>query len=134
MPTARIQTTVSGDTDTNYSKSFQVSGGGRIAINELVPEGSVDLEVAFELDVSQAKSFMLRSNEDLTIETNSGTAAENTFNLAAGVPFIWPSSEGQSFLDTQGNPVNADITALFVTNASENPTNLWVDCIYDPTV
>lgn len=134
MPTATIQTTISGNTDTNYSKSFQVSGGGRIAINEPIPDGQTDMEVAFELDVSQAKSFMLLSDQDVTVETNDGTTPANTFNLAAGVPFIWPATEGQSFMDTEAGAVSTDITALFVTNASGETANFRADCIYDPTV
>ncbi len=134
MPTATIQTGVSGDVSRSYSKSFAVTGGASLRIAEAIPDSSSDLEVAFALDVSQAKCFMLLADQDMTVETNDGTAPGNTFTLEANQPYIWPAAAGESWADTEDDAVDTDITALFVTNASGSDGTLYVDVIYDPTV
>lgn len=134
MPSATITTAVSGNVDSSYSKSFTVTGGARLAIEEAVADGSSDLEVACELDVSQVKSFLLLCDQDVTVETNDGTTPGNTFTLEANTPYIWPAAEGESWADTEDAAVTDDITALFVTNASGTDATLRLDAIFDPTV
>lgn len=134
MPSVTIQTGVSGDTTGQYSKSFTVSGGSRLSIEEAIDDGSTDLEVAFVLDVSQAKSFCLKADQNMVVETNSGSSPANTFTLEAGKPYIFPVSQGEAWVDTEAGAVDTDITALFVTNASGTDATLSLDTIYDPTV
>jgi|AntRauMFilla1563_2_1112583.scaffolds.fasta_scaffold00374_9 hypothetical protein len=133
MPSATIQISVSGDISGLYSKSHSVTGGASHRVQEPIPDSSTDLQVAFALDVSQAKSFMLLADQDMLVETNSGTEAGNTFTLAAGVPYVWPSTNGAAFVDTEADAVTTDITALFVTNTSGTAGTLTLDAILDPT-
>lgn len=134
MHTATIQTSVSGNVSGSYSKSYSVSAGGRVSIEEAIPDGSTDMKVALGLDVSQVKGFFLRANRDMTVETNDGTTPGNTFTLEADRPYLFPSSEGAGWSDTEDAAVSTDITALFVTNASGEDGTLYVDVIYDPTL
>ncbi len=134
MPQATISNQISGDVTGAYSTSFQVEGGGRVSLVEPIPDGSTDLEVALELDVSQVKCFALRSTQDIVVETNDGSSAANTFTLEANVPYIFPQISGQSWTDTEDGAVSTDITAIFVTNSSGSAATLNVDVIYDPTV
>lgn len=101
---------------------------------EPIVDGSTDLEVALDLDVSQVKFFAMRADQDMTVKTNASGAADNTFALTAGETYLFPRAEGESWQDTSDAAVSANITALFVTNASGQDGTLNLDAIYDPTV
>lgn len=129
---ATITSSVAGFSN-SYSDSFSVTGGKRVSLDESIPDSSTNLEVAFTLDVSQAKCFLLSSNKALTVKTNDGSSPANTFTLEANVPFIWPKVSGATFADTASGAVSTDITKLLVTNASGAAATLKLDCLVDPT-
>lgn len=116
------------------NKTFNVTGGAEINIDEAIPAATTDQLVAFTADVSQIKSLFIVSDKDVLIQTNSGSSAVNTFTLAAGRPFMWSTGDA-ALADTEGDPVTTDITALYVTNAHETAAAaLQIRCLVDPTV
>ena len=87
--------------------------------------------MACVIDVSQLVAYTIMAvGGDMTLETNSGGAADDTIVLTDGVPVQWDNA------DTTFNPVpfTADITALYMTNASGGASVLKAIFIIDPTV
>ena len=84
--------------------------------------------MVFALDVSAVKLFVMQSDQDCTVKTNSSGAPANTITLEAGIPYDWHEDEPDAFqLDT-------DVTALYVTDDSGgNDAMLEIRSITDPT-
>lgn len=118
-----------------YRADIEVVSGRATEIAETILASAVDRQVAFTADISQLKSLMIMTDRDVVIETNSGSAAANTFNIAANRPFQW--IEGDPALRDTGGTVVTDITSLFVTNPdgdAAGPAALKIFAIEDPTV
>jgi hypothetical protein len=113
---------------TQITKTSLHTGAAKQSIEETVPDSSTDLEIAFALDVSQLKSIYIVSDQDITLETNSGSAADDTIALVAGVPYIWHSDSYHTCL------LGTDITELYATNASGTDATLQIEALYDPTL
>ena len=132
MFTANINVSVSGQVGGAYSTSSIVTAGLRKSLFEVIPAG-VTTEVIFDLDVSQAKLLVMRSDKDLTINTNNATTPDNVITLIADESFMWPIG-GLVLKDTAGTPIATDIVSLFVDNATADPATLRIDAFVDPTI
>jgi len=112
----------------SYSLNDSQTSGAEANISESITNGTDQL-VAYEMDISQLKTFVIwSSGGDMTVETNSSSAPDDTFNLTDGVPVFWSAN-------MQGSPaipLSADITALYVTNTGT--ATLEVRALFDPTV
>ena len=108
-------------------KTQAPSEGARSGISESIADSETDKEVGFTLDFSACKFFYINSDQDVLVETNSGSAADDTLTLLANVPYIWHVNSNHTFL------IGTDITALFVTNASGSAALLTIEEIHDPT-
>lgn len=86
-----------------------------------------DTQVAFAAVRSRMKMFFMVSDQDLTVETNSSSAPDDTISLIANVPFIWHNT------GPEANPFSADITALFLTNASAAAAAFKLRMVIDAT-
>lgn len=69
-------------------------------------------EFPVPLDVSKLVAFYVRSDKDVTLNTNDAVtlAADDTFELEAGKALIWNTNRGIC-------PLTVDVTSLFVINA-----------------
>lgn len=114
--------------DNQISKSNTITGGAKQSIEESVPDSSTDLAIAFTLDVSQLKSLYIVSDQDITLETNSGSSPADTISLVAGVPYVWHADSYHTCL------LGTDVTGLFATNSSGTDATLQIEALYDPTV
>jgi hypothetical protein len=79
---------------------------------------NVLVEVAFA--IADLQSLCIWSDTNLTIKTNSSTSPTQTINLLASVPIVWGTGLGSA------DPITADVTALYVTNAASNLANFKV--------
>lgn len=112
----------------SYSLNDSQTSGAEANISESITNGTDQL-VAYEMDISQLKTFVIwSSGGDMTVETNSSSAPDDTFNLTDGVPVFWSANMQGS----PGIPLSADITALYVTNTGT--ATLEVRALFDPTV
>ena len=125
------QTTTYDDGAVNVSKpmSDAQTAGEEHNIAESIADGQTDLLVAYTLDFSQAKTFVMWPTVAMTIKTNSSGTPAQTFVLSAFEPVVW--SAGQTAVT---NPITTDITALYVTNASGAAGILNIRSLQDPTV
>jgi len=80
------------------------------------------------IDVSQLKAIYILSDQNITLETNSGSAPADTLNLLANVPYVWHT--GSYFT----NLLTTDVTASYWTNASGSVANVNIELVVDPTV
>lgn len=104
------------------------SAAAHTQVLESVATGLTDKEIAFALDVSECVAFLLVSDQDVTFETNSGSAPDDTIALLANVPYIWYEDSYAPFL------ITADITTnVFITNASGATATVTIMALYDPT-
>lgn len=103
------------------------TGSGSVEITEDVATGQTDSQINVAIDVSEVASFVLVSTQNVTFETNSGSAADDTIALLANVPYIWNTSSYDAFL------LGTDVTAIFITNASGATATISLRCVQDAT-
>lgn len=110
------------------SKNISNTQAGVALIDgETVATGETDYEINFDLDVSACKSFWLESDQDVTFETNSGAAADDTIPLKANKPYVWHTDDYNSFL------LGTDVTSVFITNASGSTATIYCVALFDVT-
>lgn len=93
----------STSTTTTQENVFEFSG--TVAIG-------TDTAILVTVTYAQVKLVYIYSSAACTIETESGSAAEQTFTFAAGGYIIWDSNSAQAC------PFTTDFTDLYVTNAA----------------
>lgn len=104
-----------------YSASYEVN------LAETIANGSTDFSIPCALDVSAVKSIWISCDVAVTVETNSGSAPDNTLVLKAGIPYIWNTDSYDTF------KLTADVTSLKITNASGSAASLLIHAIQDAT-
>lgn len=128
MPT---HTASSGWTDGSRSiiSTKDYTGGLAQQLNEAVADAQTDQLIVIAIDVSEIQNIYIKADQDLTIETNNGTTPTDTINLKANVPYVFNADLDQYFT----NLLTADVTALYVTNASGSNATLELEVLTDPT-
>lgn len=114
-----------GNNTISYQRSF--SADQEINTEISVPDSSTDLQVVMGVDISEIKSAFVVSDQDVTIETNDGTTPADTFAMNANRPLDWDDESPVS------NPFSADITGLYITNASGSAATVRVRIVLDAT-
>jgi hypothetical protein len=95
-----------------------------LAIAAATPDQEFDLDFPF----AALKSFFAISTQDVTIETNDGSAPDDTITLKAGVPVWWAASSSLA------SPFTADVDSIFVTNAGDKAATVNIRVLYDATL
>lgn len=108
--------------------SVDYSGDGALSQNLTIADSVTDQEVAITIDVSQIQSFFMNSTKALTVETNNASTPTDTIVLVADTPYIWRTGDYHTLLLT------ADVTKLFLTNASGSTATFTLECVYDSTL
>lgn len=121
-----VEISVRGLAPSGLTRLITKSGSGVHLLEESIPDESSDLAVVFNLDVSATKIFVMVSDQNLTVKTNSDSAPQETINLAANSPLLWIAGE-----DGFASPFANDVTALYVSNASGAAANLIIQALTD---
>lgn len=101
---------------------------GKGGISESIANGASDLSIPLAIDISQVKVIYIEAvGGALTVKTNSSSTPDDTLALADSVPQMWVDSDLSTFFLT------ADVTGLFVSNASGSTVTLNVEFLYDAT-
>ena len=90
--------------------------------SESIADSTTDEEAPFLVDVSAAKTIMLNSDQDVTLEFNDGTTPDQTINLKANCPVIWHED------DVASCPIDQDTTKVFITNSSGSAAQVDLIC------
>lgn len=127
MSSSVIETRLTVGGDEVLVRETIAADGDLPSISQVIADSSTNLEIAWQADVSQIKSIVIASDQAITIKTNSTGAPDNTLNIVAGMPYVWRTGDYNALLLT------ADVTKLFVTNASGSSATLKIRGNYDPT-
>lgn len=111
----------------SVQKTQSKTGAAHAQIEETVADSETDYEIDLDIDVSEIVACFLLSTEDVTFETNSGAAADDSISLLADQPYIWHDTDYDSCLLT------TDITSVFITNSSGSEATVKMWFLYDPT-
>jgi hypothetical protein len=115
---------VSGEEQT---ASISVTGTLKLELDEVVGLAATDLLVAMAFLVAKLQGIYLVASQDLTLETNSGSAPGNTLALKANRPYKWDA--GSYFT----NKFTVDVTAFYFTNTSGVEATVKMAAIVDAT-
>lgn len=96
-------------------------------IDVSIPSTTTDLHAIFNLLIAQMTDLFIVSDKDVTIQTNDGTSPDDTITLLADKPFCWYLGCGIA------NPITADITDLYITNAGGAAALVKIRSGYDAT-
>lgn len=91
-----------------------------------VANAVTDGQHAFMVERTGMKSFFVSSDQDVTIKTNNSGAPIDTLTVKANKPIVWMDGIGIA-------PITADITSLFITNASGSAASIKILAGWDPT-
>jgi hypothetical protein len=94
---------------------------------ESVADSETDYEIVVALDVSAIQAIIITSDQDVTLETNSGAAPDDTIALTANNPYVWYTGSYYT------NLLTTDITSIFITNASGSTATIDVLALVDAT-
>lgn len=102
----QTQAGISESTTATYTDSTEIN------ITETIPISTTNQPITVSFPHATIVALNISANTPLTIKTNSSSAPANTLNVGAALPLIWTA-------DMNGtNPITADVTELFVSNAS----------------
>jgi hypothetical protein len=89
-----------------------VAPGDAIERDVNVPASTTNKEVPLAFDLTGMLGLVIWADGDLTVKTNDSGSPDDTLAFKAGRPLVW-------LKDTPAaNPFTADVTTLFLTNAS----------------
>lgn len=111
----------------SFAQNTSYTDTAQQVIQEDIATAQTDSEIAFTLDVSEARVVWIHSTQDVTFETNSGAAPDDSISLTANAPYHW-TDDGYLV-----NLLTTDITAIFITNASGATATVTMGALYDST-
>lgn len=109
------------------SPAVSYSDDGELKIDPVITNGQSNVPVSIAIDVSQVKSFLLLSTQDVTFKTNSSGSPTNTIALKAGKPYVWTVDSYDTF------KLTGDVTIVYITNASGADATVTLRGCYDST-
>lgn len=96
------------------AKRQDITVTGEVGLDISLATGNSNVQYDLALTRARMKTLIIESDQDVKIETNSGSAADDTIDIKAGIPLVWELASGY-----YENPFStADVTSIFVTNVS----------------
>lgn len=114
-----------------YANAMSVSsvrsftGDNQLAISQVIPGSTTNLEILAAIDVSKLKMLVMQSDVATVIKTNSSGSPDDTITLAAGVPYTWGDGDYNALL------LGTDVASIFVTVAGVVDANLQILALID---
>lgn len=129
MPTAKNSISWTNGLRT-VSGTQEYTGDAATTVDPItIADSETDTLVSATIDISQVKHIFMLSTVDMTIETNSSSAPTDTWVLQANVPYVWNVDLGVYYT----NKITADVTAIYLTNASGAAGTFQMEVLYDST-
>lgn len=124
-PTLTLTWTKSGD---QTAQAVTITGGGAHQhVEDTIAGSTTDKQVNCAIDTSHLKGIYILADGALTLQANDGTTPDFTITLSADKPFVWYDGCGIA------NPITADVTEFYVTNAGGSSVSLDIYVEQDPT-
>lgn len=109
------------------SVAFDETGDMVVSLTPSIPGATNDVEVAVVFTMAQLICISINSDKDVTLETNSSSAADNTYAIKAGKTFYWGKNTGIA------NPFTANVTKFFFSNAGAGAATVRIRILRDGT-
>ena len=94
----------------------------------VIPNGASNQQISIAgVDISQLKGVFIGCDQDVLIEFNSNAGSGGSIALEANVPYTWVVGDVHSLL------ITADVTSVYVTNASGEDATLYFYFLHDAT-
>ena len=100
---------------------------GLTKLSVAVDAETSDVEASLAFAVAQLAGYYLLSDQDVTLETNSGDAADDTIALKANTAVEWSADGGHASLFT------VDVTKIFLSNAGATAASVKIRILLDAT-
>ena len=115
------------------SQATVVTGDNSYGLETVVAIGAADDLLIIALDYDEIRGLYILSDQDLTINTNSTGAPDDTIELIANEPLEWHkfATPGEEYFT---NPFTVDVTKMYLTNGSGVEANLTIIVVQDATV
>ncbi len=104
-----------------------LTGDNQQAWEVAVAAETNDVQVLANVDLTYLKAVHITSDQDVTLETNSSSAADDTIALKANNALIWAHD---SYF---ANPFSVDISALYFSNAGATAATVKIWILTDST-
>jgi len=111
MPTRTLSAGFVGTGDGSYSASVEVEADQWIEGSKAIAGETADQEEVVPFDKDNVQALLMVCDQDVTLETNSDSAPDDTLAFKANVPLIWHVDMPND------NPFSADVASFFLTNA-----------------
>lgn len=131
-----ISTSYKSEGGTTVAKSADIEAELSINIELEVPASTTDMHVVVNVPYATLKSVCMTCTKktgdsgtftSMLVETNSGSAADDSFTITPTNGLIWSTG------DPTANPLTADVTALYLTNSGSAVANFVLRALNDPT-
>lgn len=109
------------------TKNVTLTGDSEANLSLTVPGSTTDYHALLQVDVSAIQSLYIYSDVTVTIETNSGSAPDNTLTVTGGKPIIWYTGCGWTC------PLTVDIDDIYVTRGTSGAAAVEIRILQDGT-
>ena len=109
----------------SVSDTLDITGEVAQTFDLSITDATTDELVAIAFAVAKLKSIIIKSDQDITVETNDGATPIDTINVKKAMAFQWIEGEERA------NPFGTDVTAFFITNASGFTAKVEIEVLYD---
>ena len=127
MALSRIFTFGWSDNGNPLSNAVTITSEGTDDRDVTVGATTNDVEVSIAFTMAGLKAIYIAATNTVTLETNSSSAADDTFTITAGSPFVWTYTSGIT------TPFTADVTKFYLSNAGGSSSTVQIRVIRDAT-
>jgi hypothetical protein len=111
----------------SLSYTITVTDEGTFELDVDLTSLQADKEVSAAFTLAALQSIYIYSDQDVTLETNSGSAPGDTFTIKGGKPFVWYKDSGVP------NPFTVAVTKFFLTNLYAGAATVKIRGLKDAT-
>lgn len=119
---------INGETLPGLSSSY--TDDGLELRNLTVATGVGDQLVDLAFTRADVSMIYFHSDQAVTLEFNDGAGTGGSITLAADFPWIWHTDKSDLTLN---DVITADVTALYITNASGSTATIKIRVLHDTT-
>lgn len=109
------------------SKTKEITNTNIVSLEDSVANGQTNKEYVLALDQSQLNGLYIWADGAITLKTNSSGSPDDTLAVPAGIPYVWCTGMLGTLL------ITADVSKIFITNASGGVVNFIIKAIQDGT-
>lgn len=102
------------------SDTVTLSGSIGTEANFTVAGSATNSQQAIDFNQTNLRGVYIKTDQDLTLKTNSTGSPQETISLKAGIPMVWVYQGGIP------NPFAGNVTTTYWTNAGTTAANVFL--------